>query len=131
MVCVAGSLVTSVVMPEAYYTVDQVAGIFARSTSWVYAQCHQQKIPHHRLGNGFRFTEDDLGEYATQTRVPVIPAPVYAACVPVDCYDLVPSRELRRREGVAKHLAVQAEKQRKRAAKVEAGIAKLTGRTPT
>jgi excisionase family DNA binding protein len=112
-----------------YYTVDQVAATFGRSSSWVYAQCHQQKIPHHRLGNGFRFTEDDLREYATQTRVPVIPAPVYAACVPVDMYDVVPSSELRRRASAAKHLAIQEEKQRKREAKVEAGIVTLNGRS--
>jgi excisionase family DNA binding protein len=117
-------------MLETYYTVDQVAEILSRSSSWVYAQCRQRKIPHHRLGRGYRLTEDDLREYATQTRVPAVPPPVYASCVPVDCYDLVPSSELRRRESAAKHLAIQAEKQSKREAKVEAGIAKLSGRTP-
>ena len=74
---------------ETYYTVEQVAIMLSRGNDWVWAQCRDRKIPHHKLGRAYRFTDGDLKEFGAQTAV--------VARTPEADDDLVPSKALRRR----------------------------------
>jgi excisionase family DNA binding protein len=55
---------------ETYYTVEQVAIMLSRGKDWVWAQCRDRKIPHHKLGRSYRFTDGDLKALAAQSAVP-------------------------------------------------------------
>jgi excisionase family DNA binding protein len=54
---------------ETYYTVEQVAIMLSRGKDWVWAQCRDRKIPHHKLGRSYRFTDGDLKALAAQSAV--------------------------------------------------------------
>jgi len=38
---------------------------------WVWAQCRERKIPHHKLGRSYRFTDGDLKALAAQSAAPL------------------------------------------------------------
>ena len=74
---------------ETYYTVEQVAILLSRGQDWVWAQCRDRKIPHHKLGRSYRFSDGDLKHLAAQTAV--------VTRTPQADDDLMPSRAQRRR----------------------------------
>jgi excisionase family DNA binding protein len=80
---------TWVQQTEMYYTVEEVAIIFRRGKDWVWAQSRDRKIPHHRLGRTYRFSNGDLKELAAKTAVVIK--------MPEEDDDLVPSKARRRR----------------------------------
>lgn len=63
--------------PVTYYTAEQVAEMTGMSRDWIWKQCKQKRIPHHRFGGDgrptYRFTLDDLKALERQTAtVPVV-----------------------------------------------------------
>jgi len=56
-------------MEFTYYGVEQVSEMLGRSRDWVWAQCRECKIPHHRIGRSYRFTADDLKQLMANTAV--------------------------------------------------------------
>jgi excisionase family DNA binding protein len=56
-------------MNLAYYTVEQVSEQTGMSKDWLWQQCRDRKIPHHRLGRTYRFTADDLANLQAATAV--------------------------------------------------------------
>ena len=47
-------------MDLTYYTVEQVSEQTGMGKDWLWQQCRDRKIAHHRLGRTYRFTADDL-----------------------------------------------------------------------
>ena len=74
---------------ETYYTVEQVAIMLSRGKDWVWAQCRDRKISHHKLGRTYRFSDGDLKDLAAHTAV--------VTRSPQADDDLVPSKAQRRR----------------------------------
>ena len=60
-------------MAPKFYTVEEVAELTQMSPKWLWRQCREEKIPHHRFGTGqrcrYRFSEEDLRRLAAGTRV--------------------------------------------------------------
>jgi len=73
---------------DHYYTVEEVAQMLNRGKDWVWEQCRNRTIPHHKLGRVYRFTEDDLRALAIQTAV--------TPAEPEQADELLPSKARRR-----------------------------------
>ena len=59
-----------------FHTVEEVAAMLGHGPDWVWAQCRNGTIAHHKLGRSYRFTDDDVAHLAAQTAVPVtVPEP--------------------------------------------------------
>jgi excisionase family DNA binding protein len=43
-----------------YYTVEEAAGILGVTKDWLWAQCRNRQVPHHKRGRNYRFTAGDL-----------------------------------------------------------------------
>lgn len=43
-----------------YYTVAEAASLIGRSEDWLWQQCRNRKVPHHRAGRNYRFTYADI-----------------------------------------------------------------------
>lgn len=56
-------------MAPRYYTIEEVAELTQMSQKWLWRQCRESKIPHHRFGSRYRFSEEDLPRLAAETRV--------------------------------------------------------------
>jgi excisionase family DNA binding protein len=52
-----------------FYTARQVSAITGMTVDWIWQQCRDGKIAHHKLGDRYRFTADDLSALAAQTAV--------------------------------------------------------------
>ena len=75
------------VTPMIFYTAQQVSVMTSMSVDWLWQQCREQTIPHHKLGGRYRWTDQDLAALALQSAV---------AAVVVDDDELIPSRHGRR-----------------------------------
>ncbi|MHB8185626.1 MAG: helix-turn-helix domain-containing protein [Dermatophilaceae bacterium] len=60
---------------------QQVAAMTGMSVDWIWKQCRDGKIAHHKLGSKYRFTESDLSALAAESAV-----------APKSQDDLVPTR---------------------------------------
>lgn len=56
-------------MDLTYYTVEQVSEQTGMGKDWLWAQCRDRKIAHHRFGRTYRFSADDLRQLMTATAV--------------------------------------------------------------
>jgi excisionase family DNA binding protein len=52
-----------------FYSAQQAATITGMSVDWIWKQCRDGKIAHHKLGSKYRFTADDLSALAAQSAV--------------------------------------------------------------
>lgn len=52
-----------------FYTAQQVAAKTGLGVDWLWKQAREKKIPHHRLGGRYRWTENDLTALADMTAV--------------------------------------------------------------
>lgn len=52
-----------------FYTARQVSAITGMSIDWIWQQCREGRIQHHKLGSKYRFTADDLSALAAQSAV--------------------------------------------------------------
>jgi excisionase family DNA binding protein len=52
-----------------FYTAQQVSAITGMSIDWIWQQCREGRIAHHKLGSKYRFTESDLSILAAQSAV--------------------------------------------------------------
>ncbi|HEX7462608.1 MAG TPA: helix-turn-helix domain-containing protein [Dermatophilaceae bacterium] len=48
---------------------QQVAAMTGMSVDWIWKQCRDGKIAHHKLGSKYRFTEADLTAMAARSAV--------------------------------------------------------------
>ena len=51
------------------YTIAEVAEVTRMSQYWLREQCRDAKLAHHRLGRCYRFSEDDLTQLLSGSRV--------------------------------------------------------------
>jgi len=58
--------------PTTYYSVSDVATQIGRSKDWLWGQCRDRKVPHHRQGRNYVFTAQDVEAIAAL----VAPVPV-------------------------------------------------------
>lgn len=57
---------------NTYLSVSEVAARIGRSKDWLWAQCRDRKVPHHRQGRNYVFTPADVEAIVTMvTPVPV------------------------------------------------------------
>lgn len=56
-------------MDFTYYTVEQVSALTGMGKDWLWKQCADRKIPHHRFGRSYRFTVEDLAALKQATAV--------------------------------------------------------------
>lgn len=75
---------------ETFYTAQQVSQMTSMTVDWLWRQARDKKIPHHKLGGRYRWTESDLSALAEQSAV----APTGA-----DDDDLTPARHSGRLRG--------------------------------
>ena len=66
----------------AMYTIAQVAELTQMSEYWLRQQCREARIPHHRLGRSYRFSESDLTQLLSESRVQTRPDPRERALTP-------------------------------------------------
>jgi excisionase family DNA binding protein len=66
-------------MDMNYYTVEQVSELTGMGKDWLWKQCADRRIPHHRFGRSYRFTVEDLRQLQQATAV--IPQAAAAAVV--------------------------------------------------
>lgn len=52
-----------------FYTAQQVADKTGMGVDWLWRQARDKKIPHHKLGGRYRWTESDLEALAEQSAV--------------------------------------------------------------
>lgn len=52
-----------------FYTARQVSAITGMSVDWLWQQCREGRIAHHKLGSKYRFTADDISALAAQSAV--------------------------------------------------------------
>ena len=52
-----------------FYSARQVSVITGMSIDWIWQQCREGRIQHHKLGSKYRFTADDLSALAKRTAV--------------------------------------------------------------
>ncbi len=56
-----------------WYTVEEVAELTQMSPMWIWRQCREERIPHHRFGKGqgvrYRFSDEDLRRLAAEPRL--------------------------------------------------------------
>jgi predicted DNA-binding transcriptional regulator AlpA len=52
-----------------FYTAQQVSAKTGMSVDWIWRQARMGRIPHHKLGGRYRWTDDDLAVLATQSAV--------------------------------------------------------------
>jgi excisionase family DNA binding protein len=52
-----------------FYSAQQAAEMTGMSVDWIWKQCRDGKIAHHKLGSKYRFTADDLSALAAQSAV--------------------------------------------------------------
>jgi excisionase family DNA binding protein len=64
------------------YTIAEVAELTRMSEYWLREQCRQARVPHHRLGRSYRFTEFDLAQLLRESRVQARPDPCEQALTP-------------------------------------------------
>jgi len=68
-------------MTITFYSAHDAAQMTGMSVDWIWKQCRDGKIAHHKLGSKYRFTESDLSALAAQSAVELKPQ-----------NDLVPTR---------------------------------------
>lgn len=73
-------------MTPRFYTVDEVADMTKLSRRWLWVQCREGKVAHHKWGRSYRFSETDLRQFIAASRIEVDADPFA---------DLVPSRRSR------------------------------------
>jgi excisionase family DNA binding protein len=56
-------------MDLTFYTARQVSAMTGMSIDWIWKQCRDGKIAHHKLGSSVRFTADDVSALAAQSAV--------------------------------------------------------------
>jgi predicted DNA-binding transcriptional regulator AlpA len=56
-------------MELIFYTAQQVSAMTSLGVTWLWKQCREGKIPHHKLGGRYRWTDDDLAALTAQTAV--------------------------------------------------------------
>ena len=56
-------------MDIIFYTAEQVSEMTGMGRDWVWRMARDGKIPHHKLGGRYRWTEGDLIALAEQTAV--------------------------------------------------------------
>jgi excisionase family DNA binding protein len=64
-----------------FYSAHDAAKMTGMSVDWIWKQCRDGKIAHHKLGSKYRFTESDLSALAAESAV-----------APKQRDDLVPTR---------------------------------------
>jgi Helix-turn-helix domain len=52
-----------------FYSARQVSAITGMSIDWIWQQCREGRIQHHKLGSKYRFTPGDLSALAAATAV--------------------------------------------------------------
>lgn len=52
-----------------FYTAQQVSAMTGMGVDWIWRQARSGKIPHHKLGGRYRWTDDDLATLTTHTAV--------------------------------------------------------------
>lgn len=66
-----------------FYTVEEVAAMTKLSKRWLWVQCREGKVAHHKWGRSYRFSETDLLQFIAESRVQPQPADPLADLVPV------------------------------------------------
>jgi excisionase family DNA binding protein len=56
-------------MTLTFYSAQQAAEMTGMSVDWIWKQCRDGKIAHHKLGSKYRFTESDLSALAARSAV--------------------------------------------------------------
>lgn len=64
------------------YTVAEVAKLTRMSEYWLRQQCREARIPHHRLGRNYRFSDSDVAQLLERSRVETRPEPEEQALTP-------------------------------------------------
>ena len=64
------------------FTVAEVAELTQMSEYWLRQQCREARIPHHRLGRIYRFSESDLAQLLSESRVQTRTDPCEPALTP-------------------------------------------------
>ena len=54
---------------DNFYSARQVSEITGMSVDWIWQQCREGKIQHHKLGSKYRFTPGDLSALVAQSAV--------------------------------------------------------------
>jgi predicted DNA-binding transcriptional regulator AlpA len=54
-----------------FYTAQQVSAMTSLGVDWIWRQARLGKIPHHKLGGRYRWTEEDIADLKAATAVPV------------------------------------------------------------
>jgi predicted DNA-binding transcriptional regulator AlpA len=54
---------------DNFYSARQVSAITGMSIDWIWQQCREGKIQHHKLGSKYRFTAGDLSALVAQSAV--------------------------------------------------------------
>jgi excisionase family DNA binding protein len=54
---------------DNFYSAQQVSEITGMSIDWIWQQCREGKIQHHKLGSKYRFTAGDLSALVAQSAV--------------------------------------------------------------
>lgn len=71
---------------ERYYTIEDVVELTQMGKDWLWEQCREKKIPHHRFGTKqrphYRFTAEDLAALRAKTAVVPETADPLAELVP-------------------------------------------------
>ena len=52
-----------------FYTAQQVSAMTGMGVDWLWRQARLGKIPHHKFGGRYRWTDDDLAALTAQTAV--------------------------------------------------------------
>jgi excisionase family DNA binding protein len=60
-------------MTLTFYSAQQAAEMTGMSVDWIWKQCRDGKIAHHKLGSKYRFTESDLSALAARSAVELKP----------------------------------------------------------
>ena len=52
-----------------FYSARQVSEMTGMGVDWIWQQCREGRIQHHKLGSKYRFTADDISALAAQSAV--------------------------------------------------------------
>jgi predicted DNA-binding transcriptional regulator AlpA len=56
-------------MDNSFYTALQVSTMTGMGVDWIWQQARTGRIPHHKLGGRYRWTDGDLAALTAQTAV--------------------------------------------------------------